>query len=518
MNGLYDEIRIALHSVWSRRWLAMAIAWALCLLGWLAVATIPNTYESQAKLLVDVNSVLPDGMGADAQAQRKQIDQIRQTLLSSRNLEKVAVATGLVATGASDREKLDAAGMLQKKIKIVAQQDNIFEITSEIGLGGKSDAENAKLASGVVDSLIAVFRDEQIRGGRMNAKESLKFLDAQLAERETALREAETKRVAFETQNLGLLPGATSASSRLATARSELSQLDTQLVSAQSALAALNGQLASTPATISTPTPSFTSVGGGVARQQLSAAQADLAGMRARGLTDAHPDVIALKNQIGTLQAQASREPSGSGGGGMSTSANPAFTSLQTIRAEKQATAAALSSRKSQLMAEISSMTGKLTEEPAAQAEYDRLNQGYSALKENYDKLLAQRENIRMRGQAETSTDALRVEIIDPPSKPRTPSKPNRPLYLALVLFMGLGGGIAGAFAKGQLEATYPTAGKLERSSGLPVIGSITEILNDAQRNDRRKKLVYLCGAGAALAGLFVILLTIEFVQRGSVA
>jgi polysaccharide chain length determinant protein (PEP-CTERM system associated) len=515
MNGLYDEFKIALHSVWSRRWLAMAIAWALALLGWLAVATIPNTYESQAKLLVDVNSVLPDGMGADAQAQRKQIDQIRQTLLSSRNLEKVALATGIVPAGASDREKLDAAGMLQKKIKIVAQQDNIFEITSEIGLGGKSDAENAKLASGVVESLIAVFRDEQLRGGRMNAKESLKFLDAQLAEREAALREAEAKRVAFETQNLGVLPGATSASSRLATARSELSQLDTQLVSAQSALAALNGQLASTPATISMP--GISSVGGGVARQQLSAAQADLAGMRARGLTDAHPDVIALKNQIGTLQAQAAREPSG-GGGGMTTSPNPAYTSLQTIRAEKQATAAALGSRKSQLVAEIAAMTGKLAEEPAAQAEYERLNQGYTALKENYDKLLAQRENIRMRGQAETSTDALRVEIIDPPTKPRTPSKPNRPLYLTLVLLVGLGGGIAAAFAKGQLDATYPTAAKLERSSGLPVIGSITEILSDAQRSDRRKKLVWLGGAGAALAGLFVILLVVEFVQRGSVA
>ena len=46
MNGLYDELRIAVHSVWNRRWLALAIAWGVCLLGWLVVSLIPASYES----------------------------------------------------------------------------------------------------------------------------------------------------------------------------------------------------------------------------------------------------------------------------------------------------------------------------------------------------------------------------------------------------------------------------------------------------------------------------------------
>ena len=27
MNGIYDEARVALHAIWTRRWLALAIAW-----------------------------------------------------------------------------------------------------------------------------------------------------------------------------------------------------------------------------------------------------------------------------------------------------------------------------------------------------------------------------------------------------------------------------------------------------------------------------------------------------------
>ena len=50
MNGLYDEIRVAVHSVWTRRWLVLAVAWGICILGWLAVASIPNRYDSRARL------------------------------------------------------------------------------------------------------------------------------------------------------------------------------------------------------------------------------------------------------------------------------------------------------------------------------------------------------------------------------------------------------------------------------------------------------------------------------------
>ena len=53
MTSLYDEFRVALHSVWTRRWLVLAVAWGICILGWLAIASIPNRYDSRARLLVD---------------------------------------------------------------------------------------------------------------------------------------------------------------------------------------------------------------------------------------------------------------------------------------------------------------------------------------------------------------------------------------------------------------------------------------------------------------------------------
>lgn len=257
-------------------------------------------------------------------------------------------------------------------------------------------------------------------------------------------------------------------------------------------------------------------VGGGVARQQLAGAQSELSSMRARGLTDAHPDVIALKSQIASLKAIADREGAGGGGGG--NTQNPAYASLAAMRAERQATVSALSARKGQLMGDVSKITAQQIQNPGIAAEYDRINGEYTAFKAQYDKLLAQREQVRMRGDVQTETDAIKIELLDPPTKPTSPAAPNRPLFLTLVLLVGIGGGVGAAFALSQVRTSYATAAKLERASGLPVIGSITEVVTPERHVERKKRLVWLASGAGALVGLYALLLVAEFVQRGMVA
>ncbi len=70
----------------------------------------------------------------------------------------------------------------------------------------------------------------------------------------------------------------------------------------------------------------------------------------------------------------------------------------------------------------------------------------------------------------------------------------------------------------GQLHTSYSTADRLAKASGLPVLGSITEMLTDAQRAERRKRMKWFAGGTAGLAGAFVLLLLVEFVQRSMVA
>ncbi len=512
MNGLYDEIRIALHRVWNRRWLALAVAWGICLLGWLVVALIPNTYASEAKLFVGDQAMLSSSVIDDRTDQRQRMDRIQQTLLSADNLEKVIRGTALGDSIASDREMAAKIVALRENIEVKSDQPNVFNITVKQSGAGRSDGEAAALARDIAQKIIDIFQEENIAGGTGRTGQALRFLDQQLADRQKELQDAEQKRVAFETQNLGLLPGAGSASQQLVSSRSELGQIDSQLASAQSSLAALNGQLAGTPATLTTPGAG----GGNPAANQLAQAQGELAAARARGWTDNHPDVIAMKSQIASLRSQATAS-SGSGDGSYRTP-NPAYSSLQSMQAERSAAVAALRARKSMLESDVSQLVGKQSSEPGVQAEYQRISQDYDVLKQQYDKLLAERENIRLRGDVEQESDLTQFRVVNPPSASRVPAAPNRPLLLAAVLILGIGGGAGSAFALSQLRTSFPTPGSLEKASGLPVIGSISEMLTDAQRAARAKRRKLFFGGTGALAGVFLLLMMVEFIQRGMVA
>jgi uncharacterized protein involved in exopolysaccharide biosynthesis len=71
MGSLYDELRAALHAVWMRRWIALAVAWAMCLAGWLVVSQMPNSYESRARIFVQLRQILPTDGAAVAPTSRR---------------------------------------------------------------------------------------------------------------------------------------------------------------------------------------------------------------------------------------------------------------------------------------------------------------------------------------------------------------------------------------------------------------------------------------------------------------
>ncbi|TCJ37440.1 XrtA system polysaccharide chain length determinant [Parafrankia sp. BMG5.11] len=501
MNEMFGELRAAAVSVWHRRWLVLGVAWGVCLLGWMAVAMIPNKYESKARIFVELDDVLSDQLKI-ANGGKDEIDRVRKTLAGGVNLEKVVRGTDLGADVATPREMEQTVANLAENVKVESQEDSLFTITALIGKPSLSDAQNAKLAQDVVQKLIDIFREENIAGNRGEVADTVVFLDQQLEQRKAELEAAEAKLSAFEAAHPDLVGGSSAISSRLAATRQEVRGVDADLAAAQSALAAINGQLAGTPRTLAAP--------GGSDGSALGQTQAQLAAMQARGLTDSHPDVVALKRQITLLQR--------AGGGQASGMPNPAYSSLISIKAEREANVQALMARMAALQADVSGAMADQASEPSASAEANRISRDYDVLKKKYDELLQNREEMRLRGQVEDERSSFKFDVVDPPSTPRNPASPNRPLLLLGVLILGLGAGVGSALALGQLRSTFATTAGLERALDLPVIGAISENLTGDARALRAKRMKLFYAATGSLGGVFLMLLTIEFVQRGMVA
>ena len=123
MNELYVQFLGYLTSIWRRRWYALAISWLVCGAGWTMVAGLPDKYESEARVYVDMDTMLgPLMKGIAVQVNMfQQIDIMQRTLLSRPNLEKVILMTDLDLKIKSDGQKEALINKLANSISIRQQ-------------------------------------------------------------------------------------------------------------------------------------------------------------------------------------------------------------------------------------------------------------------------------------------------------------------------------------------------------------------------------------------------------------
>src|SRR5437763_15650731 len=113
-------IRQLLATTWRQRWLLVATAWAVSLAGWAGVSTIPDVYESQARLYVDADAVLTPllrGIAIDSQM-ATQLEVMQKTLLSRTNLSKLIATTDLNLSVSTPQQKDSLVQDLWRGMKV----------------------------------------------------------------------------------------------------------------------------------------------------------------------------------------------------------------------------------------------------------------------------------------------------------------------------------------------------------------------------------------------------------------
>ena len=199
-----DSVRVMLsqylRAAWRRRWMGVIVAWLVCGMGWVGVYTIPNQFESGARLFVDADAVLTPllrGLAADS-APTTQLEILQRTLLSRPNMEKLVSKTDLDLTlnSPSDRERL--LTRLAAEIKVMPQTKNLFTITYR--------DKSPKLAHDVVQTLLTIFVESATGGSRSDMENARRFLERQIQSYEQQLRAAEKRRADFRARYIEILP------------------------------------------------------------------------------------------------------------------------------------------------------------------------------------------------------------------------------------------------------------------------------------------------------------------------
>lgn len=481
-------MRAYIVGVWRRRWLAVGVAWLVCLGGWIAVASLPNMYESRARIFVDTETILAPLMSGLAiyPDTATQVSMMRRTLLSRPNLEELARMTDLDLEADSEIELRSLVEQLGEKIEIKNEGTDIFNVAYY--------SSNPRTAYNVVDAVLQIFVEQNIGDTQRDVEDARGFIDRQIADYEAQLRSAELAVAEFKKKNAEELGGFERGQRDLESAEQSMRRIQNELEATIWRRDQVRLQLAATPKTASAAGIQLQNPQAMVAQDRVRTLQQELDQLRLV-YTDRHPNVVLLEGQIASAKADLARLSAV--GGSASGATNPIYIQLESELAQAEFAVAELERRTDFQGREIDRLNEILTTTPDVEADLVRLTRDYDVLLEQYLSLIERREQAQLAKRIDSETRSVEFRIVDPPRVPLTPSGPPHAILHTLVLVFAVGAGLGVAFLHLLLSDTYLNLQSLRDDIGLPVLGGLRTVRNAAQ-----KRFMWLANSGFAAASV----------------
>ena len=540
MHDTITQLLGYLRAMWRHRWYALAVAWLVCLVGWVVVSILPSRFEASARIYVDTKSILgPLMQGLAVQPNLdQQVGMIARTLITRPNLEKVLRNSDLDVKAKSNADKEAMIDLLLARIQLIGTgKDNLFALTY-----WDSHPDQAKK---VVQSLVNIFVESSLGDQRKDSESARRFLDEQIKSYEQKLVVAENALKEFKQKHMGLMPDdKQNYYTRLSDAGGRLNQAQLELKEAENARDAIKNQLTGEDPVL---LPEEMPVLEGDRNKQsakrnpelderIQSLEKNLDALRLK-YTEQHPDIDGTKRILVQLNEQRDKESQEAKvgeeieqakraeeakaathkGGGFSSgrhNTNPVFQQLKVALGEAEAAVASIRARVAEYQSRLTDLKGQANMVPQVEAEMTQLNRDYEVNRANYDKLLARRESAVMSNEMDASSGGLDFRVIDPPRASTLPSGPNRPLLHTLVLLGGLLLGVALAFAMSQIRPMFSDREALREFTGLPLLGSVYMIWTPEQkRKSRRRTFVYAMTC-LGLLGLYGAIMTANLLKE----
>jgi polysaccharide chain length determinant protein (PEP-CTERM system associated) len=517
MKEMIDMVLSELRGAWRFRRYALAVAWIVCLFGWLVVYALRDNYEAQARVNVDTRTALNTVLDGQVIRQdfESQLNMIRQSLLGRSNLEYVAEQVGIDLTAMTPAQRDGVLRSLSERIQIALEPPATRDprIPNTLYRIAVTD-ESRILALKVVDVLLNSFVEGSMRSDRTGTATAQKFLRDQITDYGKRLADAEATLAEFKKRNVGLVPGDQGDYfQRLTTQIQGAEELQAQLAVATSRRSELQRQLRGdspfVPMSDASGRAAGTAQGGGDTASRIQETQMRLDDLLLR-FTDKHPDVIAARETIEQLRARQIEELAALKRGDAGAAAvaraqsNPVHQSIQLQINQVEVEIAALRSQLTDRRSNEAALRRVIDTVPEVEAEYSRLTRDYDVTRTQYNALLERLEKARLSGDAE-QTGTVKFNIVDPPSASFNPIFPNRPLLLIVVLLLGLGLGGGVAYLMHMLRPVFADSRSLADATGLPVLGSVMRGWLDRERAELRAGLKRYIAASALLLVLFGI-------------
>lgn len=453
-------------------------------------AILPNRYVASTTLLVEPQSVskrLVEG-GQQEEDLMGRLHLLTMQILSRARLSRIIEELDLYP-------ELSEEVTREEVIEFMRSQIWVEPVLPVLGTGrGRRDDvsintfrlffrhERAGIAATVTNRLASDFIDEHIRERVRSSGDTAEFIEAELARLASRAREVTEQIAQVKDANVGSLPeDMRSAQDRLSRTYEALRFAQQRLGEAESN-ATFYQQQAKVARLVEGGRGDV--IGRAVTPAlRLSELEIQLGALRARGLTEKHPDIVIAEAEAAEIRATLE--------GKEGEAAPPASLAeqealAQAERARQQASAAR--AEIDRMAEEIRGIEARIAAIPRVSEQLTALERELFSLNESYQSYSNKRLEANVAANMERRQKGEQFRVLEPAFVPPEASSPNRRLIIVMGGLFGLflGGGLA--LLLELTDSSYHTPRSLQESLRIPVLAAIPAILLDADRRTRRRR------------------------------
>lgn len=503
MEELLRQALAILRAAWKHRRLGMLVAWLVGAIAAGVILRIPDKYEASARIFVDTQSILKplmSGLAVQPNVEQ-QVMMLSRTLISRPNVEKLVRMSDLDLNLKGKAEQEALIDQLTKDLKIQSiGRDNLYIISYR--------SNSPATAQRVVQSLVSIFVESSLGDKRQDSDSARKFIDEQIKGYEKKLEEAETRLKEFKLRNLEMQAGeGKDAISKLAENGNLLSQARLELREAENSRDALKRQILGDSQGRAGDPDGISSISMPEIDGRLDAQKRNLDALLQK-YTEEHPDVRNTRRVIKELEEQKRKDVadlrrSAANNPSLMAGSGAASMELRSSLAMADSRVASLRTRVSEYESRQARQRELMKSMPQIEAEFTQLNRDYEIHKKNYSQLVDRRESAELSGDLESAGSVADFRLIDPPRASPNPVAPNRLLLLPGGLVLAFAAGLFAAFVASQLRPVFFDGKSLRDATGLPLLGTVSLIPNEARRLKERASLRRFLLATAGLVAAY---------------
>ena len=555
----------------NRRKVPFLIAAALIMTFALGLAFgLPPVYRSSAVILFeqqDIPKELVQSTITDYADQ--QIQEISRRVLSNASLAALIDKFHLYE---SYRERFDMPALVEKmkqSIRLKASQANLINgrrsnknmpnFVFDLSFDYPKDAEVAQSMTGEIAKL---FLEVNKSDRKRSSEGTYQFLLGELKRHQDKAAEIDLKIANFKRENSGMLPEQAELNMRVADRLdTEIKEVDRQLFDLRQQNIVLRSDLAKVNKFMTAPTltndlgekvmsanariqvlkstyvtllskyspehpklkkieKEIVRLGGDIAfsgqvrdaYSELAQRQDELADLKSTASPD-DPEISRLENEVRRLKSRIgvlAASDNTVSAPEFRKEINPAYLSITTQLKVNEVTIQSLEKKKAQLRAQRNEVEGSLMKSPLVEMKYNQLRRDYEAVQKRIASIQAKLNTAEMSEKLESSQNAERLTIIEPPSLPRAPIKPKKRIIILLGLLLSLGIGFATVYLIESLDRSVYNNRVMAQITGVQPLSVIPYVAEAGQPGARREQVLRLAKWGAPVLAFAIALLLVQ--------